>query len=432
MKHSLFCLIIFCFLFAGCKKEYDLPPLSELPDGEVIFVHTIKSRVPAPGKNHRFASGDSCLYCTVLADESNGNLYREIFARDDAGDAIRLRLVNSGAIFTGDRLRIKLTGLYAVNANAMVYIDSIDIVKNTVKISSGNKTQPLEITLSALLSGTVSEQSHRLQSQLIRITGVEFIPNNLLPTFADAISGSAADQALKDCADNRLLVRTSGFANFAGKHLPSGNGSLTGILTQYNDRLQLIIRNYTELDMTGAPCSVTSPSTAPSVIYLKKDFNDNSLTSGGWTTFTVTNSSINWSIASFSTTPSPFAKISGFMNGANRDSETWYISPALSFSTAGKPYLSFQTAAKYPGNLLEVLVSANYSGGGPASGTWQSLAGSYSLSPAPATGGYVWTSSGKVDLSGYTPGTLRIAFKYSSTPAGATTYELDNVVVQED
>lgn len=433
MKYTHHLLFVFVFfgLITGCNKKFDMPPLQEVREGKEIFIANLKSRVSAPGSHYKIMASDSSLVCTVIADESSGNIFRQVFVRDDAGDALQLNLTASGGLYSGDRLRISLNGLYIINSSNMVYIDSVDILKNVVKISSGNIVNTNDVNLSSLYQQTKTGKPSPFQSQLIRIAEVEFIPNYTQPDFADAIAKSTVDQTLKDCNNLQLSVRTSGYANFAAKPLPSGNGYITGILTQYNDRLQLTIRNYDEVNMTGVLCSISNPTSNPSRLYLKKDFNDNSLSNGGWSSQTVINNLVQWSISSFSNTPTPFLKISGFINNNNTTSESWLISPATDLSGSSEPYLSFQTAAKYPGNLLEVLTSNDYVSGAPQSATWTSLAGSYSLSPAPSTGGYVWTSSGKVSLSGFKTSAVRIAFKYTSTSSASTTYELDDIVIQE-
>lgn len=423
---------VFCVLFFGCQREFDQPPLPLLQEGAEMFVNTIRNRIPDDGNYFYFSESDSCLYCTVTADETSGNFYRQVFARDDAGTSIRLNLVGFGSILVGDRLRVRLQRLYAINANNMIYIDSVDISKNTVKLSSGNSVEGTTLRLSDLVKNPPTNRYHERQSQLVNIPDVEFIPNKNPASFAFPVSGNSADQTIRDCSGNQLTVRTSGYANFAAKPLPVGNGTITAIVTQFNDRLQLVVRNYKDVNMSGPLCSVTNPTTAPSVVYLKKDFNDLSLTTGGWTTHTVTNNYVNWSISSFSTTPTAFAKISGYVQGSNRDAECWLISPPIDLSRSTRPYLAFQTAAKFPGKVLEVLVSVDYVSGLPSTGTWKSLEGSYALSPAASTGGYVWTPSGKTDLSVWKSAAVRIAFRYTSTLSGATTYELDDIVVQED
>ena len=161
------------------------------------------------------------------------------------------------------------------------------------------------------------------------------------------------------------------------------------------------------------------------VVYSFKDFNDNSITSGGWSQSSVTNGSVMWNASTFSSVT--FAKISGFVSG-NQNAENWLISPPLNMTTALNPIFSFKTAANFSGNLLEVWVSTDYVSGLPSTGTWTQLTG-FALSPQ---SGYVWTNSGVISLNAFKSAGTRIAFKYKSTTAGATTYEVDDINIREN
>ena len=83
-------------IVSACKKEFDTPPLKPLNDGAKLFISQIKPRVATSGKNFKFGIGDSSLYCTVIADETSGNIYKQLFVRDEVGSAIQINLVNSG------------------------------------------------------------------------------------------------------------------------------------------------------------------------------------------------------------------------------------------------------------------------------------------------------------------------------------------------
>lgn len=432
--HLIF-ILAFLIIFSQCKKEYDLPPLKVVNDGARISIKKMKERLKVNGatSSYRFTGGDTNLYCLVLSDEVSGNFYQQIFVRDEAGDAIQLNITESGGIYIGDQIRINLNKLNVVLANSMIYLDSVNIAKSVVKLSSGNTVLPKQVTVSDILTYSASPtNSASSQSQLVQLSGVEFRPNALLPTYADAVGKTSANQTLTACqAGEWLTVRTSGRSNFAGKYLPSGNGSIIGIISQYNSTMQLLIRNYDEVDMNGPLCS-SPTNTVNSSAYLYKDFNDYSITSGGWISYSVLNTNVDWSVSSFSTSASPFAKISGFVGSSNTNSENWLISPTINLTAATNPVLSFQTAAKFPGTILDVLVSTNYVSGNPSSSSWTSLAPNYTLSAAPSSGGYVWTPSGNVSLNSFKSANLRLAFKYQSTSTGATTYELDDVVVKEN
>lgn len=419
---ELLILSVFILAAGSCKKEYDCPPLKEVDERASISIRKLKERVP-PGisYSYKFGSGDTNLYCLVTCDEQSGNFYQQVFVNDSSG-AIQLNLKESGGLHSGDRIRINLNTAYLICANAMIFLDSIDVVKNVVKLSSGNPVIPKSVSLDEVLTGNT------LQSQLVSISDAEFRPNNLVPTFADAISRTSVNQTLTTCTSgNMLTLRTSGRASFAGKTLPKGNGTIIGIVSQYNSGMQLSLRNYEDAMMHGPLCG-SSPGTITSSTYLIKDFNDMSISSGGWTNYSVINASVNWNPGTSSLTTSAFAKISGYVSG-NTYSENWLLSPPVDLAGAKDPVLSFRTAAKFSGTALEVLVSSNYSSGDPNAATWTSLAPGYSLSPS--SGDYLWTFSGNVSLKPYKSSTTRIAFRYKSTSSGASSYQLDDILVKE-
>lgn len=429
ITHSLKVLLLIWIVYS-CKKEYDAPPLKETNDGAQITIRKLKERLVATAvSSYRFKGGDTNLYCTVLSDELSGNFYQQVFVKDDAGGAIQLNLKESGGVYAGDRIRINLNNTYLISANSMIYLDSIDVTKNVVKLSSGNSIVPKQVSFDDIaLYAANPTHSASLQSQLIQLNDVEFKKNTLVPTFADAIGKTSINQTITACeAGKALTVRTSGRSNFAGRLLPDRNGSIIGILSQYNSTMQLTLRDYKDVNMNGPLCSAPTSTQSPGN-FLYKDFNDNNISSGGWISYTVSNNSVNWSIGSSTLTTSFFIKISGYVGG-NTNSENWLISPPVTISNAKDPVLSFKSAAKYSGTLLDVLVSINYSSGDPSLATWTSLSPNYALSPNASD--YLWTPSGYVSLSAYKSTNTRIAFKYKSTTAGATSYQLDDIVIKE-
>lgn len=422
-------IFLLTWVVYSCKKEYDYPPLKQVNDGAGITVKKLKERLLLPSSSYKFKGGDTNLYCTVISDEISGNFYQQVFVRDDAGGAIQLNLKESGGLYSGDKIRINLNNTYLISANSMIYLDSIDVIKSVVKLSSGNQILPKIVSMDdILLYSANSTHSASLQSQLVQLNGMEFKTNTLVPTFADAIGKTTVNQTITPCeAGKTLIVRTSGRSNFAGKLLPKGNGSIIGIISQYNATMQLTLRDYKDVQMNGAPCAAPTTTQAAGT-FLAKDFNDNSISSGGWTAYAVTNSSVSWLIGTSSLTPSPYARISGYVS-SNTNSENWLISPAIDVTNSKDPVLNFRSAAKYTGTLLDILVSTNYSTGDPNSATWVSLSPNYAL--APNSSDYLWTASGYVSLNLYKSAKTRIAFKYKSTTSGATSYQLDDIVIKE-
>src|SRR6476661_435506 len=105
--------IICCLVItAGCKKQYDIPPVKHAAESGTISISQLKKRLVAPQSNYYFAAGDTNLYCTVISDETSGNFFRQVHVRDEEGRAIQLRLVSDGGLFVGDKIRINLNGSY--------------------------------------------------------------------------------------------------------------------------------------------------------------------------------------------------------------------------------------------------------------------------------------------------------------------------------
>jgi hypothetical protein len=418
MKNILVMTIFFIasFLSTSCKKATDIIPARDLRDGlnySVMQLKAIATCTVASCQNKRFTY-EAYFKGVVIADEVNGNFYKELYVRDAAGTgAIHFTFLNTGSrLFIGDSVRLNLKG-YDVNinpTNLILEIDSVNFEKNIVKFASGANPQPIAVNLS-------QANYSNYYGELITINNVGFLPGDTNQIYADPIKQLSYNRTIRDCGLHEIIVRTSNYALFAQQKTPKGNGTITGIATNYNGADQIVIRTPDELHMTGTGCTT----------YHKKDFNDNSITSGGWTQKSVVNGSVLWAAGTFGTVK--YCKITGYVSG-NQNSENWFISPSINLSSAINPIVTFATAAKYTGNNLEVWVSSNYVSGAPGSAVWTQL-NTFSLSPN-NPGSYAWTPSGNVSLNAFKYSAVRIAFKYKSTTSGASTYELDDIIVREN
>ena len=389
--------------FTSCKKKYDEPPTKEIPESARITIADLKAKFT--GTSIKFLS-DTNLYCVVTADEQSGNLYKNVYVRDNTG-AINLRLQSSGGLYIGDSIRVNLHNCILGKYNGGWQIDSVAVDVNVVKQKSGLNPQPVSKTIDALTTGD--------DGQLVILNNVEFVaPSGL--TYADAVNQTSVSRTLQDCPGHNIIVRTSGYANFAAKPLPTGNGSLIAIVSNYNGTLQLYVRSYGDVNMNGTNCTPA---------YLNKNFNDASATSGGWTNYNMTGT-INWATATIgSQDGSAYGTIKNYVSG-NQACETWLISPPMILSGATMPVLSFDNAWKYTGTPLQLRISTDYVSGSPATGTWTAL------SPTWSTGNFVWANSGLIDLSAYKANNVHIAFKYTGTTSDGSTWEIDNIICKEN
>lgn len=417
--HCCLSAFLLLFLLSFCKKEFDIPPLRQASEGAQISIAQIKSRY-FKNINYKFR-GDSNLYCLVTADEVSGNLYKDVFVRDGSG-ALHVKLTQSGGLYIGDSIRINLKGVVLNEYNCLIQLDSVDLAKNVVKLASGQIPQPKILSLEQVLANTSA--TNPVQSQLVKINGLEFKESDRNVALADAIGKTSKNLTLKSCSEQSISLRSSGYANFASQLSPSGNGYIIAIVGQYGDQpgaMQLTLRQFGDLQLNGLLCSTFTNN----IVYHKKDFNDNNLLSGGWTQVKVSGD-VPWNTSSAGGAPDPYAKISNYISGANKSCETWLISPFVNLLAANKPILTFQNAFNYTGAALELYISTNYISGLPSSADWTKL--SFDLSE----GNWNFVNSGNVNLTSFKSSNTRIAFKYIGNNDKGSTWEVDDILIREE
>ena len=163
--------------------------------------------------------------------------------------------------------------------------------------------------------------------------------------------------------------------------------------------------------------------------YLDKDFNDLSLTSAGWTTQIIIDTT-NWYVSSFA--GDDFVKASNYSNSQNVPSNMWLISPGIDLSSASQPMLNFETIMKYQGAALVLHISTDYDGtSNPTQqGTWTDIT-ALATWDIDNTAWGPWTPSGDVDLSSYISSTTYIAYEYLGSANSGSTWEIDNIKITE-
>jgi len=405
----------------SCEREYDRPPIDEIPVGGVMDIATLRGM--HTGTPIKF-NDDKSVYATVTADEVSGNLYKEAYIQDGTG-AIKLRLLASGGLYEGDSVRVALKGTTLTVFNGLLQLDSVDVDRNVIKQTVGNHFQPTTIALNDI---TVAHQS-----QLVRIENIEFVGNELNTTWANAVALSAVNHNVTDCDGNTRLLRTSGYANFAGQSIPSGNGYLTAIVGVFNSDLQLYIRKPSEVVFTNPRCTPPLTFTCEALNGLTETFSSNTLNGPVsefcWSSFSTVGSR-NWLVKDLTGNKIAEASILGTGDSSN---EMWMVTPQI--QSAGSDILSFDSALQnWNHNGLSVWVSTNFNGSNIGTANWVQLTANIATN---GTGNNVFVGSGSVALAsvlgaGYT-GTYYIGFKYNASGPGGqtTTYKVDNVSITQ-
>ncbi len=401
-------------LFSSCvKDDFDTPPIKEIPEGHILTVEQLRDM--HQGVSIKF-TGDSSVYATVTMDAQSGNIYRNAYVQDHTG-AIVLRTLSPGGLYLGDSLRIYLKGAVLSSYNGMLQLDSVDVDYNIIKQKTGVPFSP-EIfdDLSAINTGH--------QAQLIKLENVQFANSELGKTFADPVNLQNVNRMLEDVFGNQIIVRTSGYASFAGDTLPEGSGSMVAIVGEYNGIMQLYIRSKEEIKMNQPRLGIDSYITI-----LEEDFQTT-------TEFQEVNVNGWQSIAEEGTRRwvgrvhqgDRYAQVSAHGSG-EPSNIAWLISPPINIDGYDIVLLNFQTAFEHwVHDALSVFISTDYDGSDPTSAYWQNLTSA--VIATNEDGFHNWINSGNVNLSAYS-GDIHIGFRYEGSGTGGqtTTYRVNNVKV---
>lgn len=410
LNKALMILPVLALFVTGCKKEYDHPPERTLPLGSVMTIQQLKDSFALANAPLRFTHNEN-VFATVISDEQDGNFYKNVYVQDSTG-GICLRLLSSGGLYVGDRIRIYLPGTVVAPYAGLMQIDSVNVDNNVVKQATQQYIQPQVVTMDQI--------TPEMQSTLVILDSVEFIASEAAGgTWATFAGSSSTNRTLEDCDGNQIILRTSDFANYAGDQLPTGRGSIVCVVGLYNTDMQLYARSMPEVHLNGPRCP------GQELPFFNKNFNDGNVASGGWTQYS-TAPEVVWTTNDIgSNDGTPYGQVKNYIGGSNIACTTWLLSPSIDLTGANAPLLSFITGCNYTGANLEVYVSTDYTNGDPSAATWMQLPAA--ISP----GAWTWTSSGALDLAPFQTSNVHIGFKYTGTSSDGKTWELDDIKIIE-
>jgi uncharacterized protein DUF5689 len=235
---------VFSILFSACVKEdFDQAPVRNPDRGDVLTIADLKAIYASVGEYQ--IKGDSCVYANVTMDDVTGNIYKSAYIQDATG-AINLYLEQAGGFRVGDSICLYLKNCILSEYSGLLQISNVQNDSNVIILANEIYRQPEVVTIPQLIAGGY-------QSKLIKLEDVQFADFELGKIYAEA--GESTNRTLQDCDLNQVVVRTSGYANFAKDKVAEGKGSLIAIAGEYNGTIQLYIRTINEVLLDGERCS---------------------------------------------------------------------------------------------------------------------------------------------------------------------------------
>jgi hypothetical protein len=353
-KHLFIIAVFAALLMQGCDLKQDVAPMptfigeANTTIAELLAMHTIGSE----DSYDSIPLGSNIIICGyVTTSDEWGNNYKYINIQDGTG-AIQIKIDNKAlyhkyaigqrvyvkcdGLVLGDYRKLPQLGLWAngqmqpiPNFKAYLYLFPDGIPRGGIP--------PIEMTTIP----NANEIPYTMYNRLVRLVDATFVEGGIA-TFSDA--GSATSHEIKMSDGTSITLRTSNYATFANEKLPVGTGNITGILTRYNNTVQIVINGLSSLDGFVEP---VERQTIYSVNY-SNAFNE------GWF---QTGTGNPWEVMINS-------NFSGFVNNPADGQDNWLISPAIDLNNVEDPILNFTQRAPQGFNnaKMKVYYTPNYTG----------------------------------------------------------------------
>ena len=437
-------LIIASILVVSCQQEdiFDVPYslgaeenqmlntiLSEVESGtkEMISITQLKD-LSVSGEAVEITS-DLVMKGYVTSSDATGNFYKEIYIQDDPTsptDGVRLLIDFSDSynMFNiGREIYISLKGFYIgeyrtgdgvvsigeydAGQNRISNIREAIVKKNILRSSNISDLTPLKVKFSEISDSHIGI--------MVEISDVNVVSSQVGKPFVDPNDSYDTQRILEACegfGKTSFILETSAFANFKQNLLPSGTGTIAGIVSKtYNgDNLVLMLNSIDDVNLTGEACSLLNIDDFDKV--LEETFDnvvDNSnFDYAGWINYAEVGGEL-WTEQFYG--GNGYVEFSGFRTGDDVNIG-WLVTPAFDLSGASSAYINFKLAQHHlddeVNNTLEVFVSTDFDGSDVLAANWDKINVTI---PGEDVSWYAFQDVGLVDVSSYS-GNLYVAFKY--------------------
>jgi len=406
------------FLMTGCKKDFDVPqpevPAFTLPAGA-----TLKTIADFKITTTGVVTDDVYICGIVGGNDISGNIYKYLYIQDSTGGmGIEIDKVNMFNIYpVGQRVYVKCQGLHLGFEKGMPnlggYYNGAVIPIPEIFVNDRIFRDGLPGPAPAAILHTTTNLTDEHLGMLVRFDSVSFNAAGQIFNDDDAYK-ETLNRIITDGAGD-VTVRVSWYADFHRETIPSGKGTVYGILTKYNSTWQLLIRDFN--DLQGFDFATNAIFTEPFESGM-----------GGFTTYDSLGTQA-WAFSS-----SYGMVITGYESGSRYANKDYLISPAIDLSQYDSVYLAFDHAINYYyGSNIQgchsVWLTTNFNASNPSATTWVNL----SVPTYPAGNSWTFVNSGKAYIPAAFNGAtnVRFAFKYTSTGSSneTSTWEVKNVVL---
>lgn len=275
---SIALMMVASLLSTQSCAEFDFDDIEPITNQTNLTANTTIAELKAlyPGSlyqitNSSIAGRDSIIIeGIVTSDDKDGNFYKSLFIQD-ATSAIEIKLGKTGLYNDykrGQKIVVLCTDLYLGDYGGQIQLGSIysnsgvweigalegDVIINMHVFKQGNELNevtPMDMTPTLLTQPNIGKL---VKFNNVQIADITSPITGETYTYADAENDVTINLGLISnvytYTTGDIVLRTSGYAKFAGTTIATGSGSITGILTYYNGTYQLIIRDLDDVELT--------------------------------------------------------------------------------------------------------------------------------------------------------------------------------------
>ncbi|RXG14220.1 hypothetical protein DSM03_101337 [Leeuwenhoekiella aestuarii] len=468
MKALTYLNILLVLSTLSCvTNEFEVPDTSlpeVVPEGtEVPITSVINNLTQSTEPIIEYEDSDTYLTGYVISSDVAGNFYHELVIQDapenpQGGITIQL---NQNAIYTlfepGRKVYVYLDGLAVTTENGIVQLgirDGNGITDIPNSLIAKHILRTTEVATLVPLPLSIADFSEGYENLFISLEHAQFNRDEVLRESIKTFAGEVTDEfdgirLLETCdARGRTLVSTSTFAKFKSVALPTGSGTIQGVLSRdfYDDFYIIRINTTAAIDFTNAErcdpvelkCGLAE--VLGTALLFEDDFSEqtrnNPIEGNGWTNFieygiqaweayTATGNNASQGVS---------ARIDSYQSG-DALSVCWLVTPAIDLASNTHVRIRFETSSSFAdGSDLEVLFSSDWDGDAATitQANWSILGDAFVIRDQDFFGD--WYSSGIVNLSCATGETGYVAFKYTGSTHDDFdgTYQLDNISITAD
>lgn len=254
---------------------------------QLVSISEVKSMYKSYWKRPFQVDTDIIVKAYVTSSDQSGNFYKELYLQDNpeapnSGIKLILNLTDTYNRFNkGREVYIRLNPPTPTNYPNGLYIGEERVGNKVITIGGGTETNQYGTTVTSLSENQINASVFRSKEtyditplvvqipqlsndhigMFVQIENTEFEANLAGERYFNPSENYDTSRTIQSCSEatySTFDVETSSFSSFKNELLPTGNGTVAGIISKTYDgsRLVLVLNNTDDVNMNNERCSL--------------------------------------------------------------------------------------------------------------------------------------------------------------------------------